>query len=547
MGLMTSGGRVEAAYANELSVHFASQAGDVLLPVLADRPPVRLAIVDTAATRDVGAEDERGTSEHGFSLLNIVNGLLCDTAGGCVAKITSRLALGWLCFDPAQLDRSCRDAQNGGFYGLPGELARAIHLEVVDWRTDDPGMKLVMNLSLGWDPALGGLETPDSDIPAPAIAVRTALEHAVCEGALVIAAAGNRSGGPTLESGALLPAAWEERAGPSLARCQALGVTTQGQNFPLPNQTVYRPLVYAAGGVRADDSPLFNGREDSEPRLVAFGDHAKVPAAGADGSGWAGTLTGTSVSAAVVSASVAAAWYYNQNLKPFQVPTTAYLGGKVLAGRYAEVCLGGFPCQPVSRVSVCGAAVKAGAVLADPCPDPQPISSVDLTGIPFPISVDAASMTLTTGPLATCQMESLFYERTVPADPCPHWQYFPRGPDRRTESQPGPESICPVCTYEPELASPLTRIDGAFLGDVSGGVLKIEIDSAFEGEVSGGILKCGDQTFSLDLPLMRRLDTAEVKNLVCTDTPVQLSFTVDGDKSATSSVLVVEPPPIPIP
>ena len=79
MGVMTSGGRIEAAYANELSAHFASQAGDVVLPRPDDRPPVRLAIVDTAATRDVGAEDYRGTSEHGFSLLNVVSGLLCDT------------------------------------------------------------------------------------------------------------------------------------------------------------------------------------------------------------------------------------------------------------------------------------------------------------------------------------------------------------------------------------------------------------------------------------------------------------------------------------
>ena len=173
-----------------------------------------------------------------------------------------------------------------------------------------------MNLSLGWDPALGGLETPDSDIPAPALAVRTALEHAVCEGALVIAAAGNRSGGPTEETGPLLPAAWEERAGPTRARCEALGVTTRDQNFPLPGQLAYRPLVFAAGGVRADDSPLFNSREGSEPRLVAFGDHVKVPAPGAqEGPLWTGLLTGTSVSAAVVSASVAAAWYYVNTIK----------------------------------------------------------------------------------------------------------------------------------------------------------------------------------------------------------------------------------------
>ena len=159
-------------------------------------------------------------------------------------------------------------------------------------------------------------------------------------------------------------------------------------------------------------------------------------------------------------------------------------------------------------------------------------------------------MVNSTGPLVACEMESLFFERAVPADPCPYWQYFPRGPQNRTETQPGPESICPNCTYEPEFAPTLTRVDGAFSGEVSGGVLKIEIDSAFEDEVSGGVLNCGDQIFSLHLPRMRRLDTAEVKNLVCTGNPIQISFTVDtvdGDKSATSSVLVVEPPQVPIP
>src|SRR6185295_3018087 len=108
-------------------------------------------------TRDVGAENFRGTSEHGFTLLNLAKSLLCDSSGGCVAKVTSRLALGWKCFDGSKRDTSCRDAADGGRYGMPTELAAALHREVQAWRTVDPEKRLVLNVSAGWDPIFGGL------------------------------------------------------------------------------------------------------------------------------------------------------------------------------------------------------------------------------------------------------------------------------------------------------------------------------------------------------------------------------------------------------
>jgi hypothetical protein len=130
-----------------------------------------------------------------------------------------------------------------------------------------------------------------------------------------------------------------------------------------------------------------------------------------------------------------------------------------------------------------------------------------------------------TAPLPSCQMERLAYATALPVDPCPHWQYYARGPEASTEPQPGAEGICPTCTYDPDSA-----------------LLYIEIDGAFDGSVSGGVLKCGDATFSLGLPVLQAHDTALVSDLQCAAAdPIQLSFTVDGDKSATSPVLEAGP------
>jgi hypothetical protein len=524
MGVMPSaGGALDDALSKKLIEHFQSQAGAVALPILPGRPQTRLAVLDTAPTVNTGAEN---TSVHGFTLIHLARGLLCNTASGqCVTRVTSRLAMGWECFDGRKRDSDCRNPVNGGLYGLAGELARAIHLEMHDWQIEDPDKRLVMNLSTGWDPVLGGLE-PLVDMPAPALAVYSALEEAVCAGAVVMAAAGNRTGGPTDEIGPILPAAWETHAGPTPARCQDLGVAPMAAVFPAPGASPYRTLVTAVGGVDADDRRLANRRVTGEPRLVAFGDHGKGLASG---TGVTATLTGTSVSTLVASAAAAAAWYYDRGREPYEIPALVYDGGRSL-GRTSNFCQGTAPCATVHRASVCDAVVAAGGLAAGTCAPAVPLSlaGADLSAFLGSRTTGLDDLQQRYAPIAACRDERGVYEQLrsgsiAPVDPCPHWQYDPRGPARSTQPQPGAvDAICSTCALS-----------------TGSETLYIAVDGDFEGIVEDGTFKCGEETFSLGLPEMGAGDTWLVTDVDCLTEPAQISFTVDGDTSATSPILVV--------
>lgn len=534
MAVRPMGGALETALAPAVEAHFKSQVGDLELPLTGGQR-VRLAVVDTAATRESGGENYPGTSPHGYTLLNIARRLTCAGANeaACVSQVSSRLALGWECFDRKRMDTSCRNPTDGGLFGLIGEMAQAVHAEVRQWQVVGPS-RLALNLSIGWDPSLGGLEAARADMPAPVASVYAALEDAVCRGAWVVAAAGNREGGPTPEQGPILPAAWETRAAPSFASCVALGVSPQPGDFPGPaGGTPYRPLVSGVAGVRAGDGRVFNSRASSAPRLAAFADHALVTTLSGNPSA---DLTGSSVAALVVSAASATAAYYRQGLKPYEVLQEVYDGGRDLL-RAADFCLGGSPCpapgQSVHRVSLCDTLAYACRAGGPFCPAPLPacaqaapldLSAADLTAFQQGATpIDLLTLTSAYAPVPECRSEQLAYAPgEVPVDPCPHWQYYPRSPARATEPQPG-SYPCPNCTY-----------------DQNTGAVYVEIDDGYEGELTGATLKCGEQTWSLGGPEPWLAgDTALVDGVGCaSDETMLVSFTVDGADSATSTVLV---------
>jgi len=530
MSVLPSGGALRDALWHAMADHFASQAGDVELPATGSEP-VRLALVDTAATRENGAEKHPGTSPHGFTLANMAKRLACGGPGGsaCVAKVSSRLALAWTCFDPMRLHPECRDTARGGLYGLIGEMAEAVHAEVQHWRAVGP-RRLVLNISAGWDPLYGGLEPVPADTPAPVAAVQAAIRDAVCRGAAVVAAAGNREGGPTTESGPILPAAWETKPAPAVVHCKSLGLSPNPADFVAP----YRPLVFAVGGVRAGDGPLYNSRDAAEPRLAAFADHGVVAAAAG---GPTATLTGSSVATLLVSASASAAAYYRPELSVYDDLEAVYRAGRGL-GRAADFCQGGAPCPndtfTVRRASLCGTLSyvcrsKARFCPASPpaCPAAAPLdlSGVDLTRFDdptFAAQVDLTAIGQTDAPIDECRLELLRHPTgPMPTDPCPHWQYFSPAPAGLTGPQPG-SYPCPNCTY------------GAVAGE-----LFVEIDDGFAGTLTDGTLKCGAETWNLGLGTLVAGAAVHVTGFSCpTATPVQLSFTLAGDSSATSPILV---------
>ena len=513
----------------ELHQHFLDQAGAVALPQGSTTLP-RLAFLDTAPTDEIRPEDGwTDSSPHGYTLINMAKELLCTTTtGGCVAQVVSRLTLAHKDLSPQ------RDPVHGGYIGTLGELAQAIRREVSDEWQAGAARPLILDLSLGWDGGLfGGGEQVVTAMPPDVQAVHDALRDAACRGVLVVAAAGNTGGGPEEVFGPLYPAAWEARRAPDFAACT--GALEPGAVDPTLWPAGYWPLIYAAGGVQEEGEPLVTARDGGEPRLVAFADHgvAEDPRPGPTA-----VLAGSSVGAAVVSAAAAAVWHYRPGGKVHEIMEIVYQAGDDL-GRGAGFCLGGAGCPfTVRRVSVCqtvhDACVRGGACPPLPaCVTPQALdlSAIDLSlflasADTFDLSAAAATATF-----PECEGNETVLYQEFPVDPCPHWQYYGLAVELWSNPQPG-SNPCPSCLLEYE---------EGLTGNT--GTLYLEIDSRFEGVLSDPTLIIDSYAYNLStgLPLTAgsKLEVVHVPDPG--SSPAFLAFTVGGDQSAISPLLVVDP------
>lgn len=346
---------------------FTRAAGATALPKLASgaQPqPIRVAVIDSSPSKIDGGKAIVGTYEHGFDIGRVVRELTCPSDDParppCIGQVSSSLALPLLAPDK-------RDAVNGGYFGTQTDLARAIVAAVDGWTTrrrttaTEP-MRLVLNLSVGWDSDRGyERSATHTGMSWATVAVVHALRHASCRGALVLAAAGNRSGGGTESNGAMFPAAWEAVRAPTMAECERFeGTTTEDPRLKVfaPAGT-YAPLLFAVGGVDAADRRLALSRPTGMPRLVAHG--AEVVTSSS--AGYSNNLTGTSMSTAVVSAAAAAAWAYAPTLAPAQLMSYVTSGAVDLSQSVpsgeaiktsADFCLAGQVCGSIKRVTVAG-------------------------------------------------------------------------------------------------------------------------------------------------------------------------------------------------
>lgn len=330
----------------KLRSKFLEMAGATALPTRADGTDparVRVAVVDTSPDRDPALTAGRavaGRSQHGLAVARVIRELSCPgdgRSGVCIGQIDDHLAL-------PQVDEKTVDTGRGGYFGSQVQLARAIVAAVDAWSarrqvagsTEPP--RLVVNLSVGWDPGRGyetavnparASTVPAGSLSYTAQAVRRALEHASCKGAIVIAAAGNRSGaGSTV--GPMLPAAWEKIEAPGVAACEAMegGMYFEEKNDAIfPASPVYRPLLWSASGVDAGDRAIGSTRDGGNARLVAYADQVAVSTGGGSVSGYVGPFTGSSMAAAVVSGVAATAWGYDPKLNPAQVMQLVYDAG----------------------------------------------------------------------------------------------------------------------------------------------------------------------------------------------------------------------------
>lgn len=399
-------------------------------------------IVDSAVDTGFGSVGS-GRLEHGRALELAVSQMTCG-GGGCDVAVASSLALklGW-----NAVGELARDDTNGGYFGSLGDLAEAIYEAV--YRAGQVGPRLVINLSVGWDPEHGGdfAGTAWSTLPPPHRAVYQALMLARCRGAVIIAAAGNASGGSPAGTGPIFPARWEEKGIPTPAECFNLGVT----NLPGATST-YRPLLYAASGVDGADATLGNARPQSQARLVAPGAFA-VFANPSSPDGYTSAYTGSSVAAAVTSAAVALAWA--------QLPPT-YSGTDVVElvrsaapplGRPADFC-SGLPCGPQRRVSLC-AAYAAACGAAGGCPgnlgcnirpafsDERPVVLAPDQGEVDKV-FSAGNLTRVRAVGFPCNADLVTSLKRQQVQPCPARQLY--GHEAEPWVDPQPEKpICPSC------------------------------------------------------------------------------------------------------
>ncbi|HEX4953749.1 MAG TPA: S8 family serine peptidase [Thermoanaerobaculia bacterium] len=351
----------------QLQAHFFDQAGRVALPPSAS-PQVWLTFVDTQPTQESPPTRESPPghpvrSMHGFTLAHLADRLLCEPRSltPCPVRIRTRLAMPMT--GPSSVESSSEDAiihaeaHGGGLYGRLGDLSLAVVEELLLWhRERQPGGRLVLNLSLGWEADsfdIGGDEARVREMSGPAQAVYWSLQLARHCGALVMAASGNRRAG---SNGAcqppLLPAAWEVKP-------PAIG-SPLSDWFRKCFTRWQRVPVRAGGAVQSEGVPLPNARPCSLPPRVAYGDHVVVATRTGDPTA---VLTGTSAGAAVISASAAAVWSLRPELSANQVTDLLYRSGDRL-GFVANLYQGGGPestrpAPQVRRISVCRALDQA--------------------------------------------------------------------------------------------------------------------------------------------------------------------------------------------
>jgi hypothetical protein len=526
--------------------NFMRQAGALPSAAAPTQPLVRLTIVDTQPTQVL---DAPGNALHGFSLAKVAEDLICTRVGTrCGVDIRTRLALAYVKFCSG-----CTSV-DGGYFGTIGDLARAIRLEVADWEVANSGnqeTRLVLNLSVGWDPRFGRIG-PSGATTVPVLAVQSALQDAVCRGAVAVAAAGNRISGPENTPGPLLPGGWEDRAAPGFQTCVARVEPGRVDPDDFPPGPAYRPLLYGAGAVSFDNSRVVS-RTHGEPPRVAFGDHAVGEATIAFESGPTEIQTGTSVAALVAAAAAAASWHYAETKPGYQLMLENYQSGVGL-GRTPGYCYPPGPAacaMQVRRVDVCDAVAAICANDPGPlCPPPGSFScSVPPTqppSLPFddidalfedgssPV-VDVSTLTQTTGDDACGRNYVLHADpRDVVANACPHLQYYGIQATPWTDGQPSSQP-CPTCT-------------GGFH---SPGRLYFEIAEEFRGKVTDVTVLCGSNA-GYQLPATT-MPLAPGERFLVTGIPpacagsLQVAYRVlddegggDGTVSALTRVLVYQ-------
>lgn len=345
----------------------------------ATRPYV--AIIDTAEPEVAWPGKPR--EQHGLVMGGIVSTIRCPADDASCDRERVLYAQAF----PSSLSSTGDDVEaRGSVWSLNLAVLEALER----WRSLSGGkVPLVLNMSVGWEwsgedtevLAAGRsdlLEGRGGATLSPAEeALFLTLSWASCQQVLAIAAAGNTRGGACAQTGPMAPAAWESVTPLDWSECRAL--LDPADHAGLAPEPEHRPnaLVYAAGGVDADDQPIVNARPRSEPKRVLYASMASVPTSHAD---YTAPWTGTSVAAASLSAIAAQYWGLGANLALRPVEVMAAIDGQgtpIAAG-----------CVAQSASSVPSSASVPRVRAYDVLPDLYESSSVPLVS---PADTDASS------------------------------------------------------------------------------------------------------------------------------------------------------------
>lgn len=371
----------EEALLSGLRATLVSYVGDVsMLPSMPTQPRVRIVAIDSAPDA-VHGHITPGTNRHGDTLAHLIEDVVCRRSQGqgdlvCAAEVTTSLALPWV--SPGVR------GTNGGNIGTLSDLAGAIDRALARWNADRASAPstpahLLLNLSVGWEhvPGIAPCTTdPLVSLGLPARGVRAILQHAASAGAIIVASAGNDSGGPSPRAGLVCPGLYQ-----AVPRLSAPG----------------QSLVATVSAVDYADRPLETARPAGIAGFVGLG---------VGGVAWApGTtpppqLVGSSVATAVVSAVSAVLWSHRSTWSGSQVLNDVYSGG-VDTGAADECALFTTTCR-ARRVSVCGALLAGGVNASCVVPAAEP------SGWPYlPVELDALRLA----------SAGYLHEASTPVDP----------------------------------------------------------------------------------------------------------------------------------
>lgn len=381
---------VQAAYAEQVDApRFAVGA-----PASLDH--VRIAIVDNATEETTLGLPSRGSTLHGFTMGTVARENSCihrtDGSTDCPVFIASHRAL----------------TLNNGNLGYPSEVARAIIRAVDGWIAGvEPHM--IVNLSIGWHARFSAMHGPTMRLTA--LAVWHAVQLARCEGALIVAAAGNRSSTEE-DGGPMFPAGWEQES--ELVCGGGIG---------------YQPLVHAAGGVDGADHPLAVARDGGTPRIVAASAFVAVEGINPSSGDPQTTtfLSGTSLAAAGVSGAAALIWSRNPGLTGHEVMETLYQHGEPL-GVDSDFAGQNLVFEQ-HRLDICAAAACDGLSCPLACPlrnagesaaaDFAEVLDIEYPGLRTGRPINGTSATNTT-PISGVEITSSPFAGTQPSVPmCP--------------------------------------------------------------------------------------------------------------------------------